>query len=153
MKMIGRIKKTQRNYVQVKLESYNCLLKILGFFHMVLFNMWNIKIQACVIRTALSHDVTPPAILSMQNINIPACFCAKYDRTGEQHITGPEWLCKISTYRPIHVQDWSVPAAAQDMNVPDVVLFDLACTIWCDLSMDWHVHAFDTAVRSHNCNV
>ena len=82
-----------------------------------------------MIRTESSQHVTPQAILSMQNTNIPACFRVKYDRTGEQHITGPEWLCKIATYRPIHVQDLSVPAAAQDMNVPDVVLFDLACTM------------------------
>ena len=53
-------------------------------------------------------------------------ICAKYDRTGEQNITVPERWGKIATYRRIHVQDLSVTAAAQDMNVPDVGLFDLA---------------------------
>ena len=53
----------------------------------------------------------------------------KYDLSGEQNITVPERWRKIATYRRIHVQDLSVPAAAQDMNVPDVGLFDLAGTI------------------------
>ena len=65
----------------------------------------------------------------MRNIDIPAFVRAKHDRTGEQNITVPERWRKIATYRRIHVQDLSVPAAAQDMNVPDVGLFDLACTI------------------------
>ena len=71
----------------------------------------------------------PPTIFSMRNINIPACSCAKNDRTCKQNINGPAWSCKKSTYWHIHAQNKTVPAVAQDINVPDVVIFDLAWTI------------------------
>ena len=53
-------------------------------------------------------------------------ICSKYDLSGEQNISVPERGRKLATYRRFYVQDLSVPAAAQDMNVPDVGLFDLA---------------------------